>query len=97
MTSTDTGANGAEERARIAGLLARYPQLPGDDLDRIHAWFRKGATALDLGLLASDPAVAAQYRAYRAAHYDRITPADYARAAAFLAVAVAILAVLLMR
>jgi len=84
MTTLQTGADGADERARIATLLARYPELPDRELDHVHAWFRKGASALDLGLLASDPAVASQYRAYRADHHDRITPTDYIRILAVL-------------
>jgi hypothetical protein len=90
MTSDLTGATSADERARIAALLTQYPELPAGELDRIHHWFRKGASALDLGMLASDPHVAPQYRAYRADHYDRITPADYLRAAAFVGAAVAL-------
>jgi hypothetical protein len=91
MTFHEAGAHSADERAQIAALLACYPELPAGDLDRVHHWFRKGATALDLGLLASDPAVAPQYRAYRADHYDRIKPADYTRAAIFVAIVVAIM------
>jgi hypothetical protein len=85
MTTIEAGASSADERVRIAALLARYPDLPAKDLDRIHHWFRKDATALDLGLLASDPSVHESYRAYRADHYDRIKPADLARAAIFIA------------
>ncbi len=97
MTTLQTGADGADERARIATLLARYPELPDRELDHVHAWFRQGATALDLGLLASDPAVAPQYRAYRADHYDRITPTDYIRIfAVLMAVIGAITAIALM-
>jgi hypothetical protein len=84
MTTLQTGADGADERTRIATLLSRYPELPDHELDHVHAWFRQGATALDLGLLASDQAVAQQYRAYRADHYDRITPTDYIRILAVL-------------
>lgn len=98
MTPQETGASGAEDRAQIAALLTRYPELPADDLNRIHRWFHKGATALDLGLLASDPGVCEQYRAYRADHYDRIKPADISRAAIIIGVALALIVIaLLMR
>jgi hypothetical protein len=90
MTSHEAGAQSADERARIAALLGQYPDLPASELELVHQWFRKGASALDLGLLASDPAIAPQYRAYRADHYDRIKPADYTRAAIFVGVLVAI-------
>ncbi|VWX54819.1 hypothetical protein [Novosphingobium sp. 9U] len=92
MSSIDAGADRAEERARVAALLASYPEMPSGDLEQVHAWFRRGASALDLGLLASDPVIAPQYRAYRADHYDRISGGDYARAAVFIALAVAALA-----
>jgi hypothetical protein len=91
MTSTETGALDADERSRIAALLMRYPDLPDNELDRIHQWFRRGASALDLGLLASDPKVAPHYRAYRADYYDRIKPVDWMRAAIFLGIAIGII------
>lgn len=94
MTLHETGADSADERARIAALLANYPDLPSGELDRVHRWFRKRASALDLGLLASDAVIAPQYRAYRADHYDRITAADIGRAAAFIGSAVGILVLL---
>lgn len=97
MTSQETGASSADERVRISALLTRYPELPAAELDRIHRWFHKGATALDLGLLASDPDVSERYRAYRADHYDRIKPADIGRAAIVIGIALAlIIAALLM-
>jgi len=96
MTSNETGASSADERTHVAALLAHYPQLHQDELDQVHQWFRKGASALDLGLLASDPAIATQYRAYRAEHYDRITSADLARAAAFIGIAVGFLILIVM-
>jgi hypothetical protein len=84
MTTTDPGAARAEERARIAALLSRYPNLAEDELAAIDRWFRKDATALDIGMLASDESIVAQYRAYRAEHYDRFKPGDYGRASAFV-------------
>jgi hypothetical protein len=96
MTSREGAADGAEERARIAALLTRYPELPSADLAQIHQWFRQRATALDLGLLAGDPTVSEQYRAYRADHYDRIKPADISRAAVVIGVALALIIIALM-
>lgn len=96
MTPQETGASSADDRASIAALLTRYPELPASDLDRIHRWFRKGATALDLGLLASEPEVSERYRAYRADHYDRIKPSDITRAAAIIGVAIALILIALM-
>lgn len=96
MSSNEAGADRAEERARVATLLSRYPEMPASDLDEVHAWFRKGASALDLGLMASDPAIAPKYRAYRADHYDRITGGDYVRAAIFIGIAVGALILIAM-
>lgn len=90
MPVKDSGAARAEERERIAALLSRYPALAPDELEQVKRWFRNGASALDLGLLASDPEIARQYRAYRAEHYDRITASDWRRAALFVASAVAV-------
>lgn len=96
MTSLESGAFGADERTQIATLLTRYPDLPDGELDRIHQWFRRGASALDLGLLASDPVVAPHYRAYRADYYDRIKPADWMRAAIFIGIAIGIVVLIAM-
>jgi hypothetical protein len=96
MTSQETGASSADDRAHIAALLTRYPELPTAELDRLHRWFHKGATALDLGLLASDPDISEQYRAYRAEHYDRIKPADISRAAMIIGVALALIVIALL-
>jgi hypothetical protein len=89
--SPDQGAHRAEQRAHAAALLSRYPDLTDAELKELHAWFAKGATALDLGLLASEPDIAEPYRAYRAEHYDRIKPADLGRAALFIAGAVGVI------
>ena len=43
----------AEERERIAALLARYPNLSRGELEEIHNWFDRVASALDIGLLSS--------------------------------------------
>jgi hypothetical protein len=81
--SPDQGAHRAEQRAHAAALLSRYPDLTDAELKELHAWFAKGATALDLGLLASEPDIAE--------HYDRIKPADLGRAALFIAGAVGVI------
>jgi hypothetical protein len=96
MSSLDVGAKGADERDQVATLLTRYPDLPDGELDRIHHWFRKGASALDLGMLASDPHVAPHYRAYRADYYDRIKPADWLRAAILLGIGAGVILLIAM-
>jgi hypothetical protein len=94
MPPHDSGAHGADERAHVAALLTRYPDLPDSDLDRIHQWFRRGASALDLGLMASDPQVAPHYRAYRADYYDRIKPADWFKATVCVGIAIGVVALI---
>jgi len=94
MATQELGAAGAEERAYIATLLSRYPNLSPDQMEELHFWFKRGATALDLGILAGDPNIATQYRAYRAEHYDRITLKDYLRVLAVVAVVVAVVGVI---
>lgn len=70
----------AEERERIAALLARYPNLSRDELEEIRNWFDRVASALDIGLLSSQPEITTQYRAYRADHFDRFTMKDFVKA-----------------
>lgn len=86
MSNEPTGADGATTRARIEALLASYPQLEADELVELKHWFRRTASALDVGLVASNETIAPAYRAFRAAHLDGFTPADLLRALAFSAV-----------
>lgn len=83
MATRHAGTIGAYPRA----LLARYPDLNDTQLAELESWFRHEASALDVGLLASDPDVAAQFRAYRKAHHDRFTARDIVIALAFVTVA----------
>jgi len=89
MNNQDAGAPSAKRREQITALLSRYPQLSEGELEELHDWFKRGASALDLGMLASDPDIAPNYRSYRAQHYDRITLMDSVRAAAILLIVVA--------
>lgn len=88
MTTQSLGVRAAEDRARIAALLARYPHVSSADLCEIQTWFDRTATSLDVGLLAADAMIADQYRAWRREHYDRFRPRDLLKAGAFLAVVV---------
>jgi len=76
MTMDMTGAQGAGERARIAALLAAYPDIDPERVAEIKHWFLKSASALDVALLASEPDIANQYRRFPADHIDRIAPSD---------------------
>lgn len=91
MSIQNSGVVAADERAQIAALLARYPDgLSPSELEEIHNWFDRVATPLDLGLLAGDPEVAAQYRAYRAEHVDKFKPRDIGKAIVFVGAIVAV-------
>lgn len=83
--------NSTEARDRIAALLKRYPALDAAEMAELHHLFTRKASALDLGLLAGDPAVAAQFRSYRTEHHDRFKPRDIGKVALFVGAAVAVL------
>lgn len=63
-------------RDQMASLLARYPGVDGDELADLLHWFKKEASALDVGLIASDPALKAPYEAIKKEHVDRLNSAD---------------------
>ena len=89
MTNTQ-GADGAPDRLRVERLLARYPAIATDELGELLHWFRKEASALDVGMIASDPSVGESYRRFSKDHLDRLTVADIIKALALmLAVAAA--------
>ena len=92
MKSETDGATGAE-RERVVALLTRYPDLSPDE---VRHWFKQVATSLDMGLLASDPAVAPQYRAYRSDHHDRFELKDIVKIAAVLGIAIVVVAALVL-
>lgn len=84
MPIDNAGVVAADERTLVAQLLSRYPDnLEQGDLAYLHNWFDRIATPLDLGLLAGDPAITAQYQAYRATHIDRFKPKDIGKAVLF--------------
>jgi len=91
MNTINAGVMAGEERAQIAALLIRYPDLSTAELAEIRNWFDRVATSLDVGLLAADPQVAVQYRAWRTEHYDRFEARDYVKGAVFVAVAASVI------
>ncbi|EJL20714.1 hypothetical protein [Novosphingobium sp. AP12] len=98
MATQSTGASGADAdgRAEAAMLLARYPDLSERELGMLKHWFKSVAGPLDVGLLASDPAIAEQYRAYRKDHHDRFSAKDIAIGALFAAIAVCVVGIMIM-
>lgn len=94
MSSQTDGGILADERARIAEVLSRYPHLSGNELSELKNWFQRVATPLDFGLLAADPAVSSQYRAYRKDHHDRLKAKDIAMAAIMVAIVAGVIAII---
>ena len=91
MDTENDGASRAERRARAEELLARYPGLAPDELAHLHRWFAREASALDMGLVASNEAVADRYAQYRRDHIDRFKPIDIVWGLAFGAVIVGVI------
>jgi len=94
--STDTPER-ARRRAEIARHLARYPHLTDEARRDLADWFAREASSLDVALLSQEESVAEQYRAWRAAHVDRLRPADWARGLTVAGGFVAVLAAVLWR
>lgn len=57
----ERGSTRNERRACAKDLLARYPDLPSDQRDDLLRWFRKEASALDVGLISMDDKLSQQY------------------------------------
>ena len=70
-------------REWVERTVARYPHLTPDELDHLVGWF-KAASALDVGLVASNEEVHHAYVAFREDHLDRFTWGDAVRAALFV-------------
>lgn len=86
MTTMTEGANSACERSRIEIILAKYPYTEPEELADLLHWFRKRASALDVGMLASDPQLAKPYQLFKADHLDRLRGMDLIWVALFLMV-----------
>jgi hypothetical protein len=72
-------------RAHIEALLADYPALDEDEVALVRTWFTKQASSLDVAQVASNTAIASQYRAFRAEHIDRFSSRDILNAAVAVA------------
>jgi len=91
----DSEAARAERRARIEGMLARYPHVDEAGLAELSTYFDKEASALDIAMIASNEAVVERYRQFRAEHVDPITGRDWVRATVFaLVVALIVLGIM---
>lgn len=93
MTHSADGRDGREaRRAYVEDALARYPGLDPVELQDIVRWFRKEATAFDVGLVASNDRIHANYRQFRAEHVDRISGRDILAVVVFAVLACGVLA-----
>lgn len=88
MTTIAKGDAATVRRAHIEAALSRYPHIEPDTLADLLHWFRKEATAIDLGILAADPRLEPRYQAFKADHLDRLHGANlFWIAATFLSAA----------
>ena len=75
-TEMQRGAIRDERRAYAKALLARYPDLPIDQLNDLLRWFRKEASALDVGSISMDDEVSQQYALLKRDELDRFAMPD---------------------
>lgn len=73
----------AERRAEIERALAHYPHLSPEGLTELADYFTREASALDVGLIASNEEVTENYRQFRKAHLDPLRPRDWLRGSLF--------------
>jgi hypothetical protein len=71
-----------ERQAQIETLIAKYPRISSEELNDVLFWLKHEATALEVGFLASDPALERKYRQLRSDHLDRLNRHDALHAAA---------------
>lgn len=86
MTKSLGVEDDASRRAHIETLLAAYPNVDHEETTLLVRWFRKEASALDVGLIASDPALGDPYRRFKTDHLDRLSGADLVRAFVFVSI-----------
>lgn len=92
MANTSATSTADARRAHVEALLSAYPDVTSEERSLVVNWFRNDATALDVALIASNPAAERGYRQFRAEHIDKFTPRDMVRALGWaLVVAVAVL------
>lgn len=89
-----TRAHGGAD-ARIVAMFAAYPDISQEDERELIQWYRKEASALDVGLIASDPDLKPGLDRFRARHVNRFTFTDILMAAAFVAIFLGFAALLL--
>ncbi len=95
MTTMTDGAPRADQAARAEAALAQYPHLDAQTLDELVRWFRKEASALDVGMIASNPELDAQYQQFKRDHLGKFGAADLVPAAVIAGVAAGAIALII--
>jgi hypothetical protein len=70
------GETSPKKRERAEALIARYPELGSEELERLLYWYRREASSMDVALLASNEAIHDRYRAFRRDHVERFSLKD---------------------
>lgn len=90
MSNTSTIATAVNaRRAHVEALLAAYPDVTPEERQLMVNWFRSEASALDVALVASNPAAERGYRRFRSEHVDKFTVKDMGYALAFAVIVAA--------
>ena len=93
MSYEDSGAKRRERGlAPIESVLARYPDVTATELGLLKSWFKRQASALEVGMLASNEGIAEQYALFRKDHLDRIGTRDAINAMAWILAAAGVIA-----
>lgn len=79
MTIQNQSATALARRAHVEALLSAYPDVTPEERGLLVRYFRREANALDIGMLASNAAIARGYGLFRGEHIDRFTWADVAK------------------
>lgn len=87
MSNTSTMASAVDaRRAHVEALLTAYPDVTPEERQLMVNWFRSEASALDVALVASNPAAERGYRRFRSENVDRFTIRDMVYALGFAAI-----------
>jgi len=76
MTEFNDPADRAERRAYVEDKLGHYPDIDKEELADLLKWFRKEATSLDVGMIASDSKLGEKYQLIKADHLARFGLSD---------------------
>ncbi|MBC2664403.1 hypothetical protein H7F51_02600 [Novosphingobium flavum] len=87
----------ARRRVQIEQALAKYPHLSPEGLRELTDYFAREASALDVGLIASNEAIAAPYRQFRAERIDPLKGRDWLVGMVIALAVAAVVAALLWR